>query len=336
MPSFVAPFTIPISLVRGMVGGMQAKGMSPDIYLMKVGIAPQLLAQDHARVTSDQYIALMRALISGLKDESLALHSRALKPGSLELLASSALHEVNMAAALERVAHIYGLLQDDVVMQLDHQDQLAGLRLTLRTGAGVTSNFLHEFLVRVLWRLAAWLMGGELKVLRFDFAFDTPAYVLDYGATFPAECRFGQGSSAFWFDAKRLKRPMTRDARALHKFLATWPATAINPSRDGESVVEKVHAHLMMSRPHWASLASTASALHMSAPTLQRHLAQSSVTFQNIKNGLRRDIAISRLGTSRVSFTELAADLGFADAAAFQRAFKEWTGSPPGVYRGTT
>ena len=71
----------------------------------------------------------------------------------------------------------------------------------------------------------------------------------------------------------------------------------------------------------------------MSAPTLQRKLAAAGTSFQAIKDELRRDIAVSRLGTSKVSFTELAADLGFADAAAFQRAFKSWTGSSPGLYR---
>ena len=70
-----------------------------------------------------------------------------------------------------------------------------------------------------------------------------------------------------------------------------------------------------------------------SQPEAQQHDSSQQAEIRRLKAELRRDIAVSRLGTSKVSFSELAADLGFADAAAFQRAFKTWTGSSPGLYR---
>jgi AraC-like DNA-binding protein len=71
----------------------------------------------------------------------------------------------------------------------------------------------------------------------------------------------------------------------------------------------------------------------MAASTLQRRLAADGTSYQALKDALRRDLAIVRLNTSTVPLAALAEELGFADSAAFQRAFKQWTGSPPGAYR---
>lgn len=85
--------------------------------------------------------------------------------------------------------------------------------------------------------------------------------------------------------------------------------------------------------PDWDDLGSVASNLARSSSTLQRCLSAERKAFQFIKDEFRRDLAITRLNTSKVALATLADELGFADSAAFQRAFKHWTGSAPSVYR---
>ena len=330
--SSVIPFTVPMALVRGIAAGVHRRGFAYDRLLQRAGIAPELLEQEGARVTADQYVALMWRVVETLGDEAMCQFSRPLRRGSLELIARHALAGETLEASLRRMCQAHSLLQDDVAISLVRDGSLAGIVITPLPHQP-QPNFLHEFSLRVLWRVTSWLMGGSLKVQRFEFAFAQPDYVNDYGDTFPAPLQFGLPASAFWFDARKLSRPCSRDEQALKNFVASWPAAAIMPSRMSEGMDARVHTHLLQSRPGWAGLESTALALHMSAPTLQRKLAAVGTTFQAIKDELRRDIAVSRLGTSKVSFSELAADLGFADAAAFQRAFKTWTGSSPGLYR---
>lgn len=105
------------------------------------------------------------------------------------------------------------------------------------------------------------------------------------------------------------------------------------PRHREEMTSARVRGHLQHTQPGWPDLAATADALHMSVSTLQRRLATEGTSFQALKDELRRDIAIVRLNTSKVPLAALAQEPGFTDSAAFQRAFKGWTGSAPGTYR---
>ena len=73
--------------------------------------------------------------------------------------------------------------------------------------------------------------------------------------------------------------------------------------------------------------------LQCSPRTLHRRLLEEGSSFQAIKDALRRDLAIDRLAKSRQGLAQLATELGFADTAAFYRAFVRWTGVAPAHYR---
>ncbi len=331
------PVTIPIAFVQGMLSGLLARGQAAPIdaraALEDAGIEPALLEAPGARVTAEQYVALFALLMERLDDEALCFLSRRLKRGSFALMTRATLGAPTFEVALRRVAHTFSLLQDDLTLVLLQDGPLAGFGLRLNDSAAVQQNFLHELMLRVYWRLLAWLHGGRLAARRFDFGFELPPYADGYAKVFPGPLQFGQPCTAVWFDAGALQTPVHRDAQAMNAFLAAAPANVILPRLAEQAVSARVRSVLQQNRPAWADLATAASSLHMSVSTLQRHLATEGTSFQSLKDQLRRDLAIVRLNTSTVPLAALAEELGFADSAAFQRAFKAWTGGAPGSYR---
>jgi AraC-like DNA-binding protein len=327
------PVTIPIAFVRGMLSGVPARGLSCDDLLADAGIAPELLDLPDARVNAAQYVALFRLLMSRLDDEMLGLLSRPLRRGSFALIVRSALGTRTLATAMHRIGRTVRLLQDDFMLETVHDGALAGWSLRFTDPSVGRPAFLDELLLRGLWRALAWLAGGQLPAARFDFAFASPPHAGGYGKIFPAPLRFEQQRSALWFDADRLGLPVRRDEAALRAFLADAQAQIVVPRRGDDEVGARVRSHLLQTQPEWPDLAATADALHMSAATLKRRLAVAGTSFLSLKDELRRDLAILRLHTSTVPLAALAVELGFADSAAFQRAFKAWTGSAPGTYR---
>lgn len=328
----LAPVTIPIAFVHGMLSGVRSRGLPCDAFLADAGIDAALLEQPAARVTGDQYVALFQSLTDRLDDDLLGFLSRPLKRGSFALIVRSAAGEDSLEQAMRRTGRTFGLLQDDVALELVQAGPLAGLALRFNDPTAARQVFLHELLLRVFWRLLAWLVGGRLPAERFDFAFARPPYVSSYGTIFPAPLQFEQPRSAIWFAANQLQQPVRRDKAAVRAFLADARSNVIAPRRQ-DLISERVRSHLQRSLPTWPDLGATADALHMAPSTLQRQLAADGTSFQALKDKLRRDLAIVRLNTSAVPLAALADELGFADSAAFQRAFKSWTGSAPGAYR---
>lgn len=207
------------------------------------------------------------------------------------------------------------------------------MALHYRSPATTHPNFLSEVLLRIFWRLLAWLVDERLPAAHFDFAFPVPAYAGSYGAIFPAPLQFDRQYSAFWIQATHLRSPVRRDEAALRSFLVNAQTHVVVPRRETDVTCARLRNHLQSTQPQWPGLAACATALHMSAASLQRHLAVEGSSFQSLKDELRRDLAITRLSTSKVQLAALADELGFADSASFQRAFKKWTGSTPGLYR---
>ncbi|MDB4940704.1 MAG: Transcriptional regulator, AraC family [Labilithrix sp.] len=78
---------------------------------------------------------------------------------------------------------------------------------------------------------------------------------------------------------------------------------------------------------------AVAASLHMSGRTLQRRLEEEGTRFSAVLDVARERAARRLLDDRALPLTEVAFRAGFADLASFSRAFKRWTGMPPGAYR---
>lgn len=327
--AFISPV-----FVWGMLSGLDGKRIDIDGYLRQAGINPiDFSTHAEPKVTPMQYAALFYALMNGLKDECPGLFSRPFKPGSFALTAREGLAAPDLRRALKRMSSALNLLQDDIYFSLQINGEEAGLHMQEIVPARPTPVFAQETMIRVLWRLAAWLLNSPLPVRHFDFTYPEPAHQEEYQIVFPASRRYEQNAFGFWFKASELETPVSRDELALRTFLTDAYTQIISPPRNFGLFGQKVRTCLMRSYPQWPTLEEVAEKLHTSPSSLQRHLAAEHTAFQWLKDDIRRDLAISRLSSSSAPLVQLASELGFSDSPSFQRAFKHWTGKSCGAYR---
>jgi AraC-like DNA-binding protein len=146
--------------------------------------------------------------------------------------------------------------------------------------------------------------------------------------------RFKAGRNALVFRSSDLDRPFATHNEdllaAIGAQLDTELAARNTRPEVGEQVKHTLKRCLAGKRP---TLPHVARELRTSARTLQRRLTDAGITFQQIVEDTRRDLAHHYLKQSTVELNETAYLLGYEDANSFFRAFHLWEGTSPGEWR---
>jgi AraC-like DNA-binding protein len=137
------------------------------------------------------------------------------------------------------------------------------------------------------------------------------------------------------FDAQYLALPLRRDERSLRAMLQRALPLTVRPYHRDRLLAQRVREHLRNDGPG-ATAATVATALHLSARSLHRQLADEGVTLQALKDEVRRELAIEALTRTSRPVKQVAEAAGFSNEKSFARAFRQWTGQTPGAFRRST
>ncbi|HMW18495.1 MAG TPA: AraC family transcriptional regulator [Accumulibacter sp.] len=316
-----------------MLAGLQKLGRNPASLLEKAGIPLLNNGNEAQRIPVDRYAELYNLINAELDDEGFGLFSLPIRVGTFEFLCRGIVTAPTLAEAIERSIRFLRLFLPDLAVHLDICGEQAQLSIREVRALTVGRVFAFEWLLRLLHGLFSWLVGRRLVLDAVAFPYPRPAHADDYALIYTARSTFEAPVLAASFAANLLELPIRRDEAALANFLDGAPGKLTTLYRRDREMVLRVRHVLRDSLASSSSLADVARTLHLSPRTLHRRLENEGTTFQAIKDALRRDLAIDRLGKSRQSLAAIAAELGFADTAAFYRAFVRWTGVAPTHYR---
>jgi len=110
-------------------------------------------------------------------------------------------------------------------------------------------------------------------------------------------------------------------------------AEALQSKRQGhflQAMESRILAALSSGQPSAESIAMD---LHMSRRSLHRKLKEHGVNFHEVLRRTRIRLADLYLSESDLSLSEVAFLLGYSEQSAFNRAFRQWHGTPPAIYR---
>lgn len=330
--------TVAMGFVTGMLAGLVRAGRDPAPLLAAAGIDAAALADPAARIPLAAYAELYNRVALALDDEAFCLFSAPLRGGSFEFLARAMVGAATLDEALQRLVRFLRVLLPDMAVSVARQGSHARLciaetRPLAPNAADPGRVFAFEWLLRLIHGLACWLAGRGLALDAVAFPYPRPPHAADYALIYTANSRFDAPALEASFQANLLDLPVRRDEAALAAFLAGAPGRIATLYRRDRDSVRAVRDLLRAALPALPALEDAAAALHLSSRSLHRRLAEEGTNFRQIKDALRRDLALARLAKTDASVAAIAAELGYADPSAFYRVFIEWTGVAPSDYR---
>lgn len=230
----------------------------------------------------------------------------------------------NVAAALDRLARYASLATPGATGSFDATD----LRIRFPERARRPIRVLHDWsLAHALHTLRA-SCDAPLRPTRVWLAYPRPRDLgplhLFFGTQ---EIDFGAEDDGFTLSANDLAQPLRgRDPRLASTMDDLADRTLPKAER---SFAERVERAIVLPD---TSIESVAKRLHASGRTLQRRLEAEGTRYSEVLDRARANLA-RKLLREDLPIAEVAARVGFSDVAPFTRAFRRWTGAPPGQFR---
>jgi len=304
-------------------------GVRPADVLRRAKLPGDLFSQTDARLATEDYFRLWRALETEVDDPGLALKLvDAYGAESFSPLLFAALCSPNLVVAIERIAK--------------YKQLIAPVRLTVahgRSGVSATFAWLHasasppRSLVTVelafLVHLGRMATREPMKPTRVTMpelpedARDAHEAWLGVRVTRGAQAsvRFSKEDASLPF--------LTADESMWRVFEPELKRRLADLDADAEPS-ERVRAALLESLPSGnASMEEIARRLGMSKRTLQRRLKREGTSCQQVLASTREQLALHYLGKTDLTCSEISFLLGFEEPNSFFRAFQGWTGDSP-------
>ncbi|HEY1226968.1 MAG TPA: AraC family transcriptional regulator [Ramlibacter sp.] len=329
----------PMAFARAIAAAYERHGQAPDAALRAAQITPAQLRQADGRMTARQMETLSATAMQELDDEGLAAFGRKLPWGSYGMLARASLASPDLGVALKRWCRHHGLLVPDVQLSLAASGATAAIVLRERHPLPADVRELSlAFLLRNVHGLACWYVDSRIPLQAAAFPFPAPAHADAYAHMFPGGAlAFDADEAALRFDAQYLQLPIRRDEKALTQMLRQGAlALTVRQYRRDRLLVPQVRQALAAHPERAHSAEALAQLLHVSGRTLHRQLKEEGASLQQLKDEVRMERAKDLLWRTDRPLKQVAAAVGFRNEKSFARAFRQWMGTTPAAFRGSS
>ncbi|MGO4677658.1 AraC family transcriptional regulator [Bosea sp. 2YAB26] len=303
--------------------------------LNDVGLTEDMLADGDQRVPARRQVAFLERAGTALGDDCLGFTlAQEFEPRALGLLFYVMASSQTLGAALQRIARYSSITNEALVFSVAEASEFT---ITLNYAGLPRHSDRHqaEFCIFGAIRICRILIGANLVPQHVSIAHHRSGDTSAMSRFAGTKVEFGAETDAIVLHADARERPLINADPYLNDLLLDYCEAALSSRTTNASPlrvsVENAIAPLL---PHGKVRAEViARQLGLSERTLARRLAEEGLSFSEILQQLRRDLAVRYLNDRDHHVSKVAWLLGFQEVSAFSHAFKQWTGVAPSQMR---
>ena len=287
------------------------------------------------RTPRTQWSAMLANAAQALNAPAFGLHlGRSIRPTHLGVLGYTLLSCANVGEALQRWQQFERLVHDLTPLQV----QAKGMSLVIEwpTTNDTVYGMVDETALAAHVQFVRNITGMAVTPERVCFRHATPPDTQPYQEFFGCPVSFNQPYMSIQLSMAVFELPLGQADATLLTMMGRQAALLLDQLEEPNDLVRSVRACIAkQAREGDLSIDHVAASLNLSARTLHRYLAQEGWRFRDLRNDTRRRLAESYLRDPALTLGEIAWLLGYSEPSAFNRAFRQWTGVAPGVWKGS-
>ncbi len=310
----------------------EERGHSREELLTSCNLSSSVLEIDRAPVPFKSFISLANAAMLVMEDESCGMLPKPVKPGSFAMLCQSCIDCDTLGHFLKRRIKFFSFISDDTELSLIEDGDLVRYELTSKDDSVSLNQHIVIVILALAYKMGSWSIRERIPLTSISVNGKKSKRAKDYDRLFDCAIEYGDVPNQFCFPVECLDRAMQQDAASMKEFLKA-PAYYLMSEYGIDKSFAFETRKLLESRSAegFPTLDVIAISFNLSVATLRRRLQEEGTTYHQIKDDVRRDLAITVLvREGNVKTAAYAA--GFSEPASFFRAFKRWTGTTPKSY----
>ncbi|KEF32886.1 Transcriptional regulator, AraC family [Marinobacter nitratireducens] len=326
---------ISVLYVAVLLRAAEAEGANIADLMDRFNLSEQTLSSPAARISLPRLMRLGHAAIQLTGNRALGLRMGAMtRPVDVGIAGLAGASAPTVAQGFDTLVR-YALLGSQSIRgnaSIDHRNRSVNF-YSIRP-----YNDFNYFVVDSV--LAAWAqfarhLTGRNEVLE-EVSIEYPSTGLDdlFEGWFRCPVRFGAKQNQVVICPEAWSLPSGQAQAAMHSKLRDMCEAELQQIKRGWSTGDQVKNLLTpLFQGETPSLKTIADKLGLSPWTLQRSLSREGTTFRELMDDTRKLLARDYIRETGSSLTEIAWLLGFANPAAFHKAYRRWFDISPGEHR---